>query len=78
MDMNIAKILFVLGAVLMLFGLVALYVQRVPWLYSWFGHLPGDIRIESDRALVFVPLSSMVVLSLAVTIVLQVVQRFIR
>jgi hypothetical protein len=78
MVMNIAKVLFIFGAVLILFGFAALFFQRVPWVYSWFGHLPGDFRYEGERTFVYVPLASMIVLSIVLTIVVQLMQRFLR
>ncbi len=78
MVMGVAKIFFIIGAVLILFGFVALFVQRIPWIYSWFGNLPGDFRYESERTFVYVPLGSMLVLSIVLTIVGQLMQRFLR
>ena len=45
------------------------------WL-SWFGRLPGDIRIESDSTRVYVPLTSMLLVSLALTLVVNLFRRF--
>ena len=44
-----AKALIVIGILLVLVGTVLLYA---PWLFSWFGKLPGDIRIELHPLLV--------------------------
>ncbi|MFN4073858.1 MAG: DUF2905 domain-containing protein, partial [Thermus sp.] len=35
---------------------------------SWFGHLPGDIRIERDGLKVYIPIASALVLSLLLTL----------
>jgi Protein of unknown function (DUF2905) len=58
------------GAVLALVGLVTYYGGL-----SWFGRLPGDIRYESESAKVFVPVTSMIVISLVLTLVLNLVRR---
>ena len=34
---------------------------------NWFGKLPGDIRYESDRTGVYIPLVSMLLVSLALS-----------
>jgi len=34
---------------------------------SWFGRLPGDLRWESGRTRVFVPITSMLLVSLALS-----------
>jgi hypothetical protein len=62
--------LIVAGAVLMVMGVLV-------WsgLLSWFGRLPGDFRIERPNVRVYVPLTSMLVSSLAVWLVLALVRR---
>lgn len=39
-------------------------LHLAPGLLSWFGKLPGDIRIESERSRTFIPLTSMIILSM--------------
>ncbi len=43
---------------------------------SWFGHLPGDVRIERDSVRVYVPIVSMLVVSLALSLLLWLLRRF--
>lgn len=43
---------------------------------SWFGRLPGDIRIERPHARVYVPLTSMLLVSLALSAILYLLRRF--
>ncbi len=45
--------------------------------FSWFGRLPGDIRYESGSTRVFVPLTSMILLSILLTVLLNVLRRFL-
>jgi hypothetical protein len=45
---------------------------------SWFGRLPGDIRIERPGFRVYVPLASMVVASIVLSLLVAVVRRFWR
>ena len=66
--MAIGKILAVLGAVLLVIGLILTYA---PWLVSWFGKLPGDIRIEDENKRVFIPLVSMFIISIILTLVVN-------
>jgi hypothetical protein len=42
---------------------------------SWFGRLPGDLRFESERTRVFVPITSMLVLSVALSVLLWLFRR---
>jgi hypothetical protein len=45
-----ARWLILAGLVLVVVGLVLHYA---PGIFSWFGRLPGDIRIESERGKFF-------------------------
>jgi len=67
-----AKILITLGAVLVIIGLIWHFF---PGFLSWFGRLPGDIRIESERGGFYFPITSMIIISLVLSIVLNLFQR---
>jgi len=43
---------------------------------SWFGRLPGDIRIERDSVRVYVPLASMLLVSVVLSLLLQLARRW--
>ena len=45
---------------------------------SWFGRLPGDIRIERDNARVYIPITSMILVSIVLSAVSLAVGRFLR
>lgn len=66
--MALGKLLAAIGLVLVVIGLVVSYV---PWLISWFGKLPGDIRIEGEQRFVFIPITSMLVVSIILTLVVN-------
>ncbi len=67
-----ARWLMTLGAVLLLLG-IALYYA--PWLLNWFGRLPGDIRIETAHGKLFIPITSMLLISLAASFLLSLFRR---
>ena len=61
------RLLFTLGAVLLLLGIVW------PWLArTGLGHLPGDIRIERPGLRIYAPLGSTLLISAAVSLLLTV------
>ncbi|HVM00023.1 MAG TPA: DUF2905 domain-containing protein [Egibacteraceae bacterium] len=43
---------------------------------SWFGRLPGDIRYETERTRVFIPITSMILVSVLLTVVLSLIGRW--
>lgn len=67
-----ARWLILAGLVLVVVGLVLHYA---PWLLSWFGRLPGDIRVEGDKGNVFIPITSMVIVSLVLSVILNLFNR---
>lgn len=58
--------------------LIGALVRFAPGLFTWFGNLPGDIRIEGESSRVFIPVTSMVIVSVAITVVVNVVARLFR
>ncbi|MGB9739175.1 MAG: DUF2905 domain-containing protein [Chloroflexus aggregans] len=62
------------GVVLIVIGLVVLAAGRLPWL----GRLPGDILIERDNLTIFIPLGTMLVVSLVLTVIANVIARWWR
>jgi hypothetical protein len=44
---------------------------------SWFGRLPGDIRIERDTVRVYIPFMSMIVVSAVLNLIFYLVRRFL-
>jgi len=64
----IGKILIFIGVVLVLVGLAVTYA---PWLVNWFGKLPGDIYIKGGKGTVFIPITSMIVLSIVLTVIVN-------
>jgi len=66
--MNTGQGLMLIGAFILALGLTLCYA---PWLLSWFGKLPGDIHIENKHSSIFIPISSMIVISLLLSLLLN-------
>lgn len=60
-------------------GVVLLAVGVLVWAggLGWFGSLPGDLRWEGGRTRVYVPITSMILLSVVLSVVLWVVRRLL-
>ena len=59
-------------------GLVAVGVLVALGALSWFGRLPGDIRVERPGSRFYAPITSMILLSLALSAVAALVRRLWR
>ena len=44
--------------------------------FRWFGHLPGDIRYEGEHTSVYIPIVSMLLVSLALSLIFSLLNRF--
>lgn len=73
-SLAVGKLLLALGLGLALLGVVIIGMSRIPIL-NRFGHLPGDIRIQTGQFSCFAPIVSMLLLSIIVSIILNIVAR---
>lgn len=70
-----STILMLLGGTILVVGVLLRYA---PGLFSWFGNLPGDIHVEGENSRVFIPITSMIVVSVAATILFNLVGSLFR
>lgn len=73
---TLARIIIVIGVALVAFGVLLALLGRVPF-FRELGHLPGDIRIEGGNFSCFVPIVSMIIVSILLTIILNVILRLL-
>ena len=66
------------GLAIVVAGVVVVLVGLLVWTgaLSWFGRLPGDIRVERPNARLYIPITSMLLLSVVVSLVMAIVRRF--
>jgi len=43
---------------------------------NWFGNLPGDIHYDGERTQVYIPIVSMLLVSLALSLIFYLLRRF--
>lgn len=70
---SLGKYIIALGAVILLAGFII-------WLWGdklhWFGNLPGDIHIKKENVKVFIPITSMLLLSIVFSLFLWLFRKF--
>ncbi len=66
-----------IGLIIILIGLLFILGGALVWTgaFSWFGRLPGDIRIEGENVRIYIPFTSMILLSLALSLLLGIINR---
>ena len=67
----ISSLLVTIGIVLVVVGLAAMR----GWL-GWFGNLPGDVRVQRDDMQLYIPLVSMLLISILFSVLSYVIRRF--
>jgi hypothetical protein len=68
---GIGRLLIIGGVLLAVIGVLLVVAPNIPFL----GRLPGDIRVDSDNVRVFIPLGTMLVVSVVLTILLNRIAR---
>jgi hypothetical protein len=68
-----------IGPLLVWGGLALALLGLLVWsgALGWFGRLPGDIRIERESVRVYVPLASMLIVSVGLSLLLYLIRRFL-
>lgn len=63
--LGMGRLLMALGAILLVLGALLTFGGRLPGL----GRLPGDIVIQRENFTLYVPLTTMILVSLALTLI---------
>ena len=72
---DLGRMLLIIGAVVFITGALLLIGGR---LFPWLGRLPGDIRYETENVKIFIPITTMILISVVGTIVFNVLIRIFR
>ena len=71
---GVGKFLILAGVFLILFGLLFIFWERIPFL----GKLPGDLMIQRGSFRLFIPVVTCIIISLVLTILINIVLRLFR
>lgn len=71
---SLGKMLVLVGAIALLLGVVLILAPKIPFA----GRLPGDILVRRGNFTIYLPLVTMILVSVGLTIVLNLVLRFFR
>lgn len=70
MSAEIGRVVLAVGIVLVIVGGLSALGVRLP-----FGRLPGDIAIEGERGGFYFPIGTMIVISIVLSVLLNIVLR---
>jgi hypothetical protein len=69
---QMGKFLIVLGAIIVVVGVVLYFFDRVPSV----GKLPGDIVIKRENFTFYFPLATSILISIVISVVLYLISKF--
>lgn len=67
------------GPAIVIVGVAVVLLGLVVWSggMGWFGRLPGDVRIERDSMRIYIPIVSMLLISIVLSLILYLINRFL-
>ena len=73
MDQNTGKFIIGFGIVVLIAGVLIYFFHDK---LHWIGRLPGDIRIERENSKIYIPITSMILFSILITVIVNVIRKF--
>ncbi len=69
------KIFIIIGFVIIILGILIHFFSNK---FGWFGNLYGDIKLVKSNYGFYFPLTSMLIISVIMTIIINIFNRFIK
>jgi len=74
MESGPGKYIIFIGIAIVMIGLIVYFFGDK---LHWIGRLPGDIRVEREKFRFYFPITTMILLSLLLTLLVNVIKRFL-
>ena len=74
MDQQTGKYIIAGGLCIVIAGVLIYFFHDY---FKWFGKLPGDIRIEKENYRFYFPIVTMIIISIVITLIINIVKRFL-
>jgi H+/Cl- antiporter ClcA len=72
---HLGKIIVGVGVLLVVIGLLVWFAAEK---VAWFGNLPGDIQIERPGFRIYIPIATMILLSIGLSLLTWLFGKFFR
>ena len=69
---QIGRTLIIIGAIIVIAGLIIYFSGNK---LHWLGHLPGDISIVRENVKIFIPITTMILVSVALSLILYIIRK---
>jgi hypothetical protein len=74
MNNETGKWIMIVGAFILLAGIIIYFFHDK---LHWIGRLPGDVRVERENFRFYFPITTMILLSLLLSLIMQIIKRFL-
>ena len=68
-----AKLIIFIGLLIVIAGIVLYFVGDK---LHWLGRLPGDIRVEKENFSFYMPITTMILISVVVSVLIRIYKHF--
>lgn len=69
----LSKYIIGFGVIIILVGLIVYFLGDK---LNWLGRLPGDVRVEKENFRFYMPITTMIVLSVLLTVFINLLRKF--
>ena len=73
MSSQTGKFIILAGVIIVVIGIIIYFFSDK---LSFLGKLPGDIRIEKKNFRFYFPITTMIILSILLTVIINIIKRF--
>ncbi len=73
MEQNTAKYIILAGLAIVVVGVLFYFLGDK---LKWIGNLPGDINIENENTRIYFPITTMILISVVGSLLLNLLRRF--
>jgi hypothetical protein len=73
MSSQTGKFIILAGVIIVVIGIIIYFFSDK---LSFLGKLPGDIRIEKENFRFYFPITTMIILSILLTVIINIIKRF--
>jgi uncharacterized membrane protein len=68
------KVLIIIGIILIIAGLILYFAGNK---LGWIGHLPGDLRIEKGNVRLYIPVTTMILVSVVLSLIFYLIRKIL-
>ena len=72
MNSQSGKYVILAGIIIVILGIIIYFFADK---LHWIGRLPGDIRVEKENFRFYFPITTMIIVSILLTIIIQIIKR---